>query len=85
MGSGSNLLVADAGVPGLFVKLNKDLSKIELDLTRNHCGSGARLPSVSARAASFGLTSIDRREPRQLGPEVQSLGRVEFPSDWKHQ
>jgi UDP-N-acetylmuramate dehydrogenase len=59
VGSGSNLLVADAGVRGLIVKLDKDLSKIELDGTRVRCGGGARLPAVSARAAQAGLTGIE--------------------------
>jgi UDP-N-acetylenolpyruvoylglucosamine reductase len=59
VGSGSNLLIADAGVAGLVVKLDKDLSKIELDGNRIHCGAGARLPAVSARAASAGLTGIE--------------------------
>jgi UDP-N-acetylenolpyruvoylglucosamine reductase len=59
VGSGSNLLVADAGVRGLVVKLDKDLSKIELDGTRIECGGGARLPAVSALAARAGLTGIE--------------------------
>src|SRR5205807_2556484 len=59
VGSGSNLLVADAGVRGLVVKLDKELSKIELDGTRMNCGGGARLPAVSARAAQAGLTGIE--------------------------
>jgi UDP-N-acetylmuramate dehydrogenase len=59
VGSGSNLLIADAGVRGLIVKLDNDLSTIELDGTRILCGAGARLPSVSARAAQAGLTGIE--------------------------
>jgi UDP-N-acetylmuramate dehydrogenase len=59
VGSGSNLLVADAGVRGLVVKLDKDLGKIELRGSRIHCGGGARLPAVSARAAEAGLTGIE--------------------------
>jgi UDP-N-acetylmuramate dehydrogenase len=59
VGSGSNLLVADEGVRGLVVKLDKDLSKIELDGTHIRSGGGARLPSVSARAAQAGLTGIE--------------------------
>jgi UDP-N-acetylenolpyruvoylglucosamine reductase len=59
VGSGSNLLVADAGVRGLVVKLDKELSKIEIDETRIECGGGARLPSVSARAAQAGLAGIE--------------------------
>jgi len=62
VGSGSNLLVSDAGVRGLVVKLDKDLSKIELDQTagdRILCGGGARLPAVSAVAARAGLSGIE--------------------------
>jgi UDP-N-acetylmuramate dehydrogenase len=59
VGSGSNLLVADQGVTGLVVKLDKELSKIELQGTRMQCGAGARLPSVSARAAQAGLSGIE--------------------------
>ncbi len=59
VGSGSNLLVADSGVRGLVLKLDKELSTIELDGPRIRCGGGARLPSVSARAAQVGLTGIE--------------------------
>jgi UDP-N-acetylenolpyruvoylglucosamine reductase len=59
VGSGSNLLVADAGVRGLVMKLDKDLAQIERDGTRLACGGGARLPAVSARAANAGLTGIE--------------------------
>jgi UDP-N-acetylmuramate dehydrogenase len=59
VGSGSNLLVADVGVRGLVLKLDKELSAIELEGTRIRCGGGARLPSVSARAAQAGLTGIE--------------------------
>ena len=59
VGSGSNLLVADVGVRGLVLKLDKELSTIELEGTRIRCGGGARLPTVSARAAQAGLTGIE--------------------------
>jgi len=59
VGSGSNLLVADQGVRGLVVKLDKNLSKIEFDGPRIHCGGGARLPAVSAKAAQAGLAGIE--------------------------
>jgi UDP-N-acetylmuramate dehydrogenase len=59
VGSGSNLLIADTGVAGLVVKLDNELSTIELDGTRVLCGGGARLPAVSARAASAGLTGLE--------------------------
>jgi UDP-N-acetylmuramate dehydrogenase len=59
VGSGSNLLVADQGVRGLVVKLDKDLTQIELEGTRIECGGGARLPAVAARAAQAGLSGIE--------------------------
>jgi UDP-N-acetylenolpyruvoylglucosamine reductase len=48
IGSGSNLLVADAGVPGLVLKLAGSLAGVERDGVRVVCGGGARLPSASA-------------------------------------
>jgi UDP-N-acetylenolpyruvoylglucosamine reductase len=59
VGSGSNLLVADDGVPGLVLKLDRQLSAIELDGAELRCGAGARLPAVSARAAQAGLSGIE--------------------------
>ena len=59
VGSGSNLLVADAGVRGLILKLDNELSQITVDGTRIRCGGGARLPAVSAQAARAGLTGIE--------------------------
>jgi UDP-N-acetylmuramate dehydrogenase len=59
VGSGSNLLIADEGVSGLVLKLDNHLSRIEIDGSRIECGGGARLPSVSAKAAQAGLTGIE--------------------------
>ena len=62
VGSGSNLLVADAGVRGLVVKLDSELTTIELAGIagdRLLCGGGARLPAVSAVAARAGLSGIE--------------------------
>jgi UDP-N-acetylmuramate dehydrogenase len=59
VGSGSNLLIADEGVRGLVLKLDGTLKEIELEGTRIRCGAGARLPTVSARAAQAGLTGIE--------------------------
>src|ERR1700749_4069961 len=61
VGSGSNLLVADVGVRGLVLKLDKELSTIELDGTRIRSGGGARLPAVSARAVQARLSGIEFR------------------------
>jgi len=59
VGSGSNLLVADAGVRGLVLKLERDLARIEPDGEGLRCGGGARLPAIAARAAALGLGGIE--------------------------
>jgi len=59
VGSGSNLLVADAGVRGLVMKLDGDLARIEQEGNRLVCGGGARLPQASARAANAGLAGLE--------------------------
>ncbi len=59
VGSGSNLLIADAGFRGLVLKLAGDLATIERDETRVVCGGGARLPAAAARAAGWGLTGLE--------------------------
>src|SRR5947209_4011319 len=40
VGSGSNLLIADGGVRGLVIKLNGELTAIEVQSTRILCGAG---------------------------------------------
>ncbi len=59
VGSGSNLLVADDGFRGLVLKLAGELTEIERDGTRIVAGGGARLPSVSAKVAGWGLAGIE--------------------------
>jgi UDP-N-acetylenolpyruvoylglucosamine reductase len=59
VGSGSNLLVADAGFRGLVLKLEGELATIEVEGERLRCGGGARLPQASARAAREGLTGLE--------------------------
>jgi UDP-N-acetylmuramate dehydrogenase len=59
VGSGSNLLIADEGVSGLVIKLDRKLALIQHQGPRMVCGGGARLPSVAARAAQAGLSGIE--------------------------
>ena len=59
LGSGSNLLVADAGFRGLAIKLDGDLAAIEREEDRVLCGGGARLPSAAAKAAGWGLSGLE--------------------------
>jgi UDP-N-acetylenolpyruvoylglucosamine reductase len=59
VGSGSNLLIADDGVSGLVVKLDRELAAIAVEGLRIVCGGGARLPAVAARSAREGLSGIE--------------------------
>jgi UDP-N-acetylenolpyruvoylglucosamine reductase len=59
VGSGSNLLVADAGFRGLVMKLDGALATIEQDGERLVCGGGARLPRAAAEAARAGLSGLE--------------------------
>ena len=59
VGSGSNLLIADEGVAGLVVKLDRELRAIDVEGSRIICGGGARLPAVAARSAREGLSGIE--------------------------
>jgi UDP-N-acetylmuramate dehydrogenase len=59
IGSGSNLLVADAGFRGLALKLGGALATIERDGERIICGGGARLPSAAAKTAGWGLSGLE--------------------------
>ena len=59
VGSGSNLLIADAGFRGLVLKLDGSLATIEQEDRRLICGGGARLPQAAARAARVGLSGLE--------------------------
>jgi UDP-N-acetylenolpyruvoylglucosamine reductase len=59
VGSGSNLLIADAGFRGLVIKLDGSLARIEQDGQRLLCGGGARLPGAAAYAARAGLSGLE--------------------------
>src|SRR3984957_2158892 len=59
VGSGSNLLIADDGVRGLVVKLDRALAEVAVDRPRIVCGAGARFPAVAARAAREGMSGIE--------------------------
>jgi UDP-N-acetylenolpyruvoylglucosamine reductase len=59
IGSGSNLLVADAGFRGLALKLGGSLATIERDGDRILCGGGARLPSAAAKTPAWGLSGLE--------------------------
>ena len=60
LGRGSNLLVRDGGVRGVVICLSHpNLSRIEADGTLLHCGAGARLKAVAAKARELDLTGLE--------------------------
>jgi UDP-N-acetylenolpyruvoylglucosamine reductase len=59
VGSGSNLLVADAGFHGLAIKLDGALAEIERDGEWVICGGGYRFPSAAAKTAGWGLSGLE--------------------------
>ena len=59
LGSGSNVLIADEGVSGLVLKLDRALAGVAREGTRLVCGAAARLPAVAVLAARAGLAGIE--------------------------
>lgn len=59
VGKGSNLLVADAGFPGLALALGERYAEIELDGTEVRAGAAAALPVVARRTVAAGLAGFE--------------------------
>jgi UDP-N-acetylmuramate dehydrogenase len=59
VGKGSNLLVADAGFPGLALVLGPAFAGIEVDGTTVRAGGAASLPVLARRTAAAGLTGLE--------------------------
>jgi UDP-N-acetylmuramate dehydrogenase len=59
VGKGSNLLVADAGFPGLVVLLGDGLATVEVAGTDVVAGGAAALPVVARRTVAEGLTGLE--------------------------
>ena len=59
LGNGSNLLVSDAGVRGLVVRLRKALDDIRIDGTAVSAGAGASFPGLANRTARHGLAGLE--------------------------
>jgi len=59
VGRGSNLLVADAGFPGLVVTLGDGFATIEVDGTAVRAGGAVSLPVLARRTAAAGLTGLE--------------------------
>jgi UDP-N-acetylmuramate dehydrogenase len=58
IGRGSNLLVEDAGWPGVVVRLGRGFRGVEIVGTRVRCGAAEPLPTVAARTAEAGLAGF---------------------------
>ncbi len=59
VGNGSNLLVADAGFPGLVLVLGEGFAGIEIHGRSVRAGAAALLPVVARRTAAAGLTGFE--------------------------
>ena len=59
LGKGSNLLVADAGWPGLCVHAGDALGAVCFEGTRVRAGAGAAYPVLARRCASRGLVGME--------------------------
>jgi UDP-N-acetylmuramate dehydrogenase len=59
VGKGSNLLVADAGFPGLAVVLGDAFAEVTIEGTRVRAGGGCPLPVLARRTAAAGLTGLE--------------------------
>ncbi len=72
LGSGSNLLVADAGWQGLLIRLEGELATCNLRQHRLDCGGGAPLGQAVKAAVSAGLSGLERLEgiPGTVGGAV---------------
>jgi len=59
IGAGSNLLVADAGVEGLVIKLGKKFSAISISGGEMVVQAGAYVPCIARKACMHGLSGIE--------------------------
>jgi UDP-N-acetylmuramate dehydrogenase len=59
LGNGSNLLVRDAGVRGLVLRVRRVLDDVAIDKNRIVAGAGASFPAVARAAARAGLSGLE--------------------------
>jgi len=59
LGRGSNLVVSDAGFPGLVLRLGPAFGVIEIEGTTVRAGSAAPLPQVARASVNAGLTGLE--------------------------
>ena len=59
IGRGSNLLVNDAGYPGIVIRLVGEFNRLDFNQNRVGVGAGVSLPRLSKMAASHGLSGVE--------------------------
>lgn len=59
LGKGSNLLVADAGLPGLVLAPGRELAAVTVQRTVVRAGAAAGMPVVARRSAAAGLRGME--------------------------
>ena len=59
LGEGSNLLVADAGFPGVVVRLGSEFERVEIGASSVRAGGAAKLPVVARQTAAAGLRGLE--------------------------
>jgi len=60
LGLGSNVLVKDAGYPGLVIRIGKGLDKFEMKGATAIVGAGLPTPLLSRRTAEAGFVGVER-------------------------
>ncbi len=59
LGHGSNVLIADAGIRGVVVKIGKGIDRIAFEGERVSAEAGAGLPHLARRAVEQGLAGLE--------------------------
>ncbi len=59
LGEGSNLLVSDAGFPGVVIRLATGFDWVEIEASTVRAGAGAKLPVVARKSAAAGLHGLE--------------------------
>ncbi|MBA2624567.1 MAG: FAD-binding protein, partial [Acidimicrobiia bacterium] len=59
LGRGSNLLVADAGFPGIVVTLGEPYAGFDIEGTTARAGAATALPVLARRTATAGLRGLE--------------------------
>lgn len=72
LGQGSNVLVADAGIRGIVVKIGKGVDHVQFEGPRVTAGAGTGLPHLARLAAARGLSGLEFAAgiPASLGGAV---------------